>query len=64
MSLRQLPEPKHARRGLALTTDVMKPCRWFKPKLVAQVEFTEWTANGHLRHARLSPCVKTRTGVK
>ena len=47
-----LPEPKHARRGLALTADAMKECRWLKPQLVAQVEFTEWTSNGHLRHAR------------
>jgi len=30
----------------------MKQCRWLEPKLVAHVEFTEWTANGHLRHAR------------
>jgi len=29
----------------------MKQCRWLKPKLVAQVAFTEWTSNGHLRHA-------------
>jgi bifunctional non-homologous end joining protein LigD len=46
-----LPEPKSARRGLALTAEVMKQCRWLKPKLVAQVAFTEWTPNGHLRHA-------------
>ena len=52
MSLRHLPEPKHARRGLALTAEAMKQCRWLEPKLVAHVEFTEWTANGHLRHAR------------
>jgi bifunctional non-homologous end joining protein LigD len=25
-------------------------CRWVKPKLVAQVQFTEWTADGILRH--------------
>jgi len=29
----------------------MKNCRWLKPKLVAQIEFTEWTTDGHLRHA-------------
>jgi ATP-dependent DNA ligase len=23
-----------------------------KPELVAQVEFTEWTPDGHLRHSR------------
>jgi bifunctional non-homologous end joining protein LigD len=29
----------------------MENCRWLRPKLVAQVEFTEWTPDGHLRHA-------------
>jgi bifunctional non-homologous end joining protein LigD len=24
---------------------------WLKPKLVAQIRFVEWTAEGHLRHA-------------
>ena len=47
-----LPERKNARRGLALTAEAMKRCRWLKPHLVAQVEFTEWTSNGHLRHAK------------
>ena len=47
-----LPEPKNARRGVALTAEVMKRCRWLKPKLVAQIEFTEWTDADHLRHAR------------
>jgi ATP-dependent DNA ligase len=46
-----LPEPKNARRGVALTAEAMKKCRWLKPKLVVQVEFTEWTSNDHLRHA-------------
>jgi bifunctional non-homologous end joining protein LigD len=47
-----LPEPKNARRGIALTAEAMKACRWLKPKLVAQLEFTEWTSNNHLRHAK------------
>jgi DNA ligase D-like protein (predicted ligase) len=47
-----LPEPKTARRGMALTAEVMKKCRWLKPELVAHVEFTEWTENNHLRHSR------------
>jgi len=29
----------------------MQNCQWLKPKLVAQIEFTEWTPDGHLRHA-------------
>jgi bifunctional non-homologous end joining protein LigD len=47
-----LPEPKNARRGEALTPDVMKKCCWLKPELVAQVEFTDWTEANHLRHSR------------
>lgn len=47
-----LPEPRNARRGKALTKEVMKECRWLKPKLVAQVEFTDWTEANHLRHAK------------
>jgi ATP-dependent DNA ligase len=36
----------------ALTKEEMKNCVWLKPKLVAQIEFTEWTPNGHLRHSK------------
>ena len=44
-----LPEKK--RTQWALTKDEMKNCQWLKPKLVAQIEFTEWTPDGHLRGA-------------
>ncbi len=47
-----LPEPKTARRGEALTAEAMKNYRWVKPELVAEVEFTDWTAADHLRHSR------------
>jgi bifunctional non-homologous end joining protein LigD len=47
-----LPEAITARRGEALTTEAMKKYRWMKPKLVAEVEFTDWTAADHLRHSR------------
>ena len=47
-----LPEPASARRGEAVTTEVMKTIQWLKPKLVAQIEFTEWTKGNHLRHSR------------
>ncbi|HYP05235.1 MAG TPA: non-homologous end-joining DNA ligase [Bryobacteraceae bacterium] len=47
-----LPEPKNARRGEALTAAVMKRCTWLRPELVAQVEFTDWTDANHLRHSR------------
>jgi bifunctional non-homologous end joining protein LigD len=49
-----LPEPANARRGEALTAAVMKKCRWLKPKLVAQVEYTEWTEGDHLRHSKFA----------
>lgn len=47
-----LPERAGARRGEAVTADVMRNLRWLRPKLVAQIEFTEWTTGNHLRHAR------------
>jgi bifunctional non-homologous end joining protein LigD len=62
-----LPEPKGARRGMALTADAMKKCRWLKPKLVAQIEFAEWTADNRLRHAKfvgLRDDKETRSVVK
>ncbi len=27
-----------------------EPVQWLRPKLVAEVKFSEWTADGHLRH--------------
>jgi bifunctional non-homologous end joining protein LigD len=30
----------------------MKNCVWVKPELVVQIEFGEWTPDGHLRHSR------------
>jgi len=37
----------------SLTRDAMQECQWLKPVLVAQVEFTEWTPDGHLRQFEL-----------
>jgi ATP-dependent DNA ligase len=45
-----LPEKK--RNPWALTREQMKECVWLRPELVAQIEFTEWTPDGHLRHSR------------
>jgi ATP-dependent DNA ligase len=45
-----LPEKK--RTQWALTKEEMKTCVWLKPELVAQIEFTEWTPDGHLRHSK------------
>ena len=44
-----LPEKK--RTVWALTAEEMKKCRWLKPELVAQIDFTEWTPDGHLRNS-------------
>jgi len=48
-SFTNLPEKR--RTQWALTGAQMKDCVWLKPELVAQIEFTEWTPDGHLRHA-------------
>ena len=45
-----LPEKKQTQ--WALTKEEMKNSVWLKPELVAQIEFTEWTPDGHLRHSR------------
>jgi ATP-dependent DNA ligase len=45
-----LPEKK--RTQWALTKEEMTNCVWLKPQLVAQIEFTEWTPDGHLRHSK------------
>ena len=44
-----LPEEK--RTPWALTKNEMKKCIWLRPELVAQIEFTSWTPDGHLRLA-------------
>ena len=48
-SFANLPEKR--RTQWALTREQVKDCVWLKPELVAQIEFTEWTPDGHLRHA-------------
>ena len=45
-----LPEKK--RTQCALRREDMKYCVWLRPELVAQIEFGEWTPDGHLRHSR------------
>lgn len=45
-----LPEKKRAQ--WALTREEMRNCHWLGPELVAQIEFTEWTPDGHLKHAK------------
>ena len=45
-----LPEKK--RTMWALTRAEMENCQWLDPELVAQIEFAEWTPDGHLRHSK------------
>jgi bifunctional non-homologous end joining protein LigD len=47
-----LPEARSRRWGEGLTSAKMKDCRWVRPVLVGQFEFTEWTPDDHLRHSR------------
>jgi bifunctional non-homologous end joining protein LigD len=44
--------PERKRTLWALTKEEMKNCRWVKPELVAEIEFAEWTPDGHLRHSK------------
>ena len=46
--------PERKRTQWALTKEQMKDCVWLRPELVAQVEFTEWTPDEHLRQAKFS----------
>jgi ATP-dependent DNA ligase len=45
--------PENKRTMWALTKEEMKNCVWLKPQLVAKIEFTEWTPDGHLRHSKI-----------
>jgi bifunctional non-homologous end joining protein LigD len=46
-----LPSSRKSHFGEGITIEEMKALCWLKPKLVAQVSFTEWTNYGLLRHA-------------
>ena len=47
-----LPESHKGRWGEGLTAEDMKKCHWLKPRLVAVIEYLEWTAANHLRHSK------------
>lgn len=47
-----LPEKHQSRWGQGLAAKDMKKCVWVRPRLVAQVEFLEWTESDHLRHSK------------
>jgi bifunctional non-homologous end joining protein LigD len=44
-----LPTQRAGRFGQGVTAAEMSRCTWLKPKLVGQVRFQEWTADGSLR---------------
>jgi DNA ligase D-like protein (predicted ligase) len=46
-----LPEARSGRWGEGMTAEKMKECRWLKPEAVAEIAFTDWTDDEHLRHA-------------
>ena len=48
---RDLPNSKTSHWGGGVTVEEMDEMQWLRPKLVAQIRFVEWTADGHLRHA-------------
>ena len=43
---------ERTRADIEKFAEVMKQLQWLRPKLVAQIEYTEWTAGNHLRHSR------------
>ena len=47
-----LPEKDAGRWGQGLTAEKMKECVWVKPRVVAEIEFLEWTGADHLRHTK------------
>jgi len=47
-----LPERGKGRWGEGLTAEDMEHCRWLKPRLVASIEFLEWTSENRLRHPK------------
>ena len=46
-----LPTGKTGHWGEGVTAEDMKVLKWVQPKLVAEIAFTEWTRDGHLRHS-------------
>jgi ATP-dependent DNA ligase len=49
-----LPETRRGQWGEGLTGEQMEKCRWLKPRFVVTIEYLEWTAANHLRHAMFS----------
>jgi bifunctional non-homologous end joining protein LigD len=47
-----LPEKDAGRWGQGLIAEKMEKCVCVKPRVVAEIEFLEWTGADHLRHAK------------
>jgi bifunctional non-homologous end joining protein LigD len=47
-----LPDTRKSRFGEELNAEKMKKAVWVKPKIVAQIEFLEWTEADRLRHSK------------
>lgn len=52
MPFSNLPDEHESRWGESLTAETMKKCVWLNPKVVAQIEFVEWTDADRLRHSK------------
>jgi bifunctional non-homologous end joining protein LigD len=46
-----LPDASSGHWGGGITAEHMHEMCWTKPELIAQIRFTEWTAETRLRHA-------------
>lgn len=46
-----LPNSKSSHWGTGVTAEEMKDMTWLRPKVVVQIRFVEWTAEGNLRHS-------------
>jgi DNA ligase D-like protein (predicted ligase) len=46
-----IPNSRTSHWGAGITADQMADFQWLTPRVVAQIRFVEWTAEGHLRHA-------------
>jgi ATP-dependent DNA ligase len=49
-----LPEMHKGRWAEGRTAADIEKCVWARPKLVARVEFLEWTDSDHLRHSKFA----------
>jgi bifunctional non-homologous end joining protein LigD len=46
-----LPSGRTGHWGEGVTAEDMKILKWVRPRLVAEIAFTEWTRDGNLRHS-------------